>query len=519
MSQAQAPAAVPAEKTFCPPERRKWALRAAILASALGFIDGSVTAIATPAIRADLDASLVDVQWIANAYMLTLSALLLVGGAAGDAFGLRRTFMSGIVLFVAASLACAAAPDPWTLILARALQGLGAAIMVPGSLALIAKTYPREERGAAIGAWAAASALTTALGPVLGGFVLSGFGDWAWRLIFAVNLPLGGLALLMLAKVPADRPETRKKLDLAGAALATLALGLLAWGLTGGEGEGGGGSPVWWPALLAGAALLVAFVLWERRTPAPMVKLDLFRNRAFAGANLATFFLYAGLSAVLFFLPMLVISAWGVSEAQTSLLILPFSLVVGLLSGFSGRLADRIGPRIPIAAGSLLVAMAFVGWGFLALADGRNFWAAAVPLMLLFGVGMGLVVSPLSAAVMGAVEDVDTGSASGVNNAVSRVAGLFAVAAFGTLAAQVHGAWLASASLPPENLPGFGAPAPGNAASRAAWVQASGAGFSALAFSCAALAALAALIAWVSVPGRRERPSLPEREEPAASPL
>src|SRR5688500_9564096 len=219
--------------TFCPHSRRRFVLIAAILASALGFIDGSVVSIAIPAIRADLGATLADAQWISNAYALTLSALILAGGAAGDNFGLRRTFVAGIVLFVVASLACAAAPGAASLIVARAVQGIGAAIMVPGSLAIIAKAYPKKERGRAIGIWAASSALTTALGPVIGGVLLSSFDDSVWRWIFAVNLPLGGLAIYFLAaKVPADAPGATRALDLGGAALATASLGALAYGFT-----------------------------------------------------------------------------------------------------------------------------------------------------------------------------------------------------------------------------------------------------------------------------------------------
>ncbi|TIW32040.1 MAG: MFS transporter, partial [Mesorhizobium sp.] len=218
-----------ANGTFCPRTRRRYVLIAAILASALGFIDGSVLAIAMPALRENLGASLAEAQWISNAYALTLSALILAGGAAGDRFGLRRAFVTGIALFIATSLACALAPNAGVLIAFRAIQGVGAAIMVPGSLAIIAKAYPKKERGRAIGIWAAASALTTALGPVLGGLVLSTFGNGIWRAIFAINLPLGLISIyLLLAKVPADEPTEERSLDLGGAGLATLAFGLLA---------------------------------------------------------------------------------------------------------------------------------------------------------------------------------------------------------------------------------------------------------------------------------------------------
>ncbi|RUW98426.1 MFS transporter, partial [Mesorhizobium sp. M8A.F.Ca.ET.059.01.1.1] len=284
-----------ANGTFCPQSQRRYVLVAAILASALGFIDGSILAIAMPAIRVNLGASLAEAQWISNAYALTLSALILAGGAAGDRFGLRRAFVAGIALFVAASLACALAPNAVVLIAFRALQGTGAAIMVPGSLAIIAKAYPKKERGRAIGIWAAASALTTALGPVLGGLVLSAFGDGIWRAIFAVNLPLGLISIyLLLAKIPADAPTQKRSLDLAGGALATLAFGALAYGLT--SMSASGESRMAGPTIAAGAVLLVVFTLFERRQREPMIDLSLFRIGAFAGANVATFFLYFALS-------------------------------------------------------------------------------------------------------------------------------------------------------------------------------------------------------------------------------
>ena len=290
--------------TFCPQSRRRFVLIAAILASALGFIDGSVVSIAIPTIRADLAATLADAQWISNAYALTLSALILVGGAAGDNFGLHRTFVAGVAVFVLASLGCAIAPGPALLIAARAIQGVGAAIMVPGSLAIIAKAYPKKERGRAIGIWAASSALTMALGPVIGGLLSPAFDDSIWRVIFAINLPLGGVAIyLLLAKVPADKPSEKRKLDLGGAAIATLGLGALAYGLTALSAEGSGSTAARSSALiLAGLVLFAGFVVWELRQRDPMVNLSLFRIGAFSGANVATFFLYFALSGVLFFL-------------------------------------------------------------------------------------------------------------------------------------------------------------------------------------------------------------------------
>ncbi|TGQ45928.1 MULTISPECIES: MFS transporter [unclassified Mesorhizobium] len=486
---------------FCPQARRRFVLIAAILASALGFIDGSILAIATPAIRVDLGASLAEAQWISNAYALTLSALILAGGAAGDRFGLRRAFVAGIALFIAASLACAVAPNPGVLIAFRAIQGIGAAVMVPGSLAIIAKAYPKNERGRAIGIWAAASALTTALGPVLGGFVLSTFGDGVWRAIFAINLPLGLISIyLLLARVPADAPTEKRSLDLGGAGLATLAFGALAYGLTSmsakGEGQMSG------PSIAAGAVLLIAFIVFERRQREPMIDLSLFRIGAFAGANVATFFLYFALSANLFYLPMLLIAGWRLSTAEVGFIFLPLSALIALLSGPVGHWSDRIGPRFPIASGSLVVAFAFAGLALLAYVGIHNFWAGVFPLMALMGFGMALVVSPLSTAIMTAVEDKDTGAASGINNAVSRIGGLIAVAAMGSLAAWIYAAGLNTGAA--SGIPDFGEPAPAGLAADldAARVAASDAAFAVIAAVTALLCLLSAVIAWATVSGQ-----------------
>ncbi len=499
------------ESSFCPRPVRPFVLVAAILASAMGFIDGSVVSIAIPAIRTDLGASLADAEWVSNAYMLALSAVILVGGAAGDRFGLRRTFASGIGLFVAASLAAAAAPGVVSLVVARGIQGLGAAFMVPASLAIIAKAFPRDQRGRAIGLWIAASALTTSLGPVVGGFILSVPVDSVWRVIFAVNLPLGGAAIfLLLAKVPADRPAGHRRLDLAGAVLAVLAFGTLAYGLTASTVQAAPWGGLLTPVCLAAAAvLLAAFVLWESRNPQPMVALSLFRIPTFAGANAVTFFLYVALSGNLFYLPMLLIAGWGLSAATVGFIFLPMSGAIALLSGPVGRLADRIGPRLPMTVGSGCAMLAFSGMAVAIGAHVHVFWTAVWPLMLLFGLGMGLVVTPLSTAVMMAVEDKDSGSASGINNALARVAGLVAVAAMGVVAALVYRSQLgAQAGI----LPGFGEPAQGlGAAADALRIAAGDAAFSAVAWCHSALAALAALISWFTVPG--SKPPKKQRSE------
>ncbi len=419
---------------FCAPQARKYVLVAAILASALGFIDGTVVAIAMPAIRETLGATLAQAQWVHNAYMLTLSALILVGGAAGDRFGLARVFSLGIAAFVVASLLCAIAPNATFLIIMRAIQGIGAAIMVPGSMAIIARAYPEEERGRAIGIWAAASALTTALGPIIGGLALSIGGPDMWRWIFAVNLPLGGLALyLLLTRVNADPAQPETPIDYAGALLIVAALLALAWGLTSLQHGADGQIALW---IAAGTAFMIAFVIVEARISYPMMPLDLFAVRNFWVVNLMCFTLYGALNIVLFFLPMTLIAGWGISEIVAAAAFAPLTIFIAVLSARTGALADKVGPRPLLALGSLIVAL---GYGVMALvAPGQEFLTGILPAMCIVGLGMAMVVAPFSTAVMAAVEKNRAGIASGVNNAVTRLAGLIWVAAVGGLAAQSY---------------------------------------------------------------------------------
>ncbi|WP_378948414.1 MFS transporter [Mesorhizobium sp. ANAO-SY3R2] len=482
---------------FCPPEARRYVLVSAILASSMGFIDGSVVSLAMPVIREDLGATLVDAQWISNAYMLFLSALVLLGGAAGDVFGVRNIFAAGIALFMVTSAACALAVDAEMLIVMRAAQGIGAALMVPGSLAIIAKSYPSETRGQAIGRWAAFSSLTTAMGPFVGGMVLSFGAEWMWRLIFAINVPIGLVALGMIfAKVPRDRPSSKRRLDIAGAVLATVGLGLMAWGLTafGLPVEMRSVSPWAWIAL--GALIFAGFILWEGQARAPMVKLGLFASRAFTGANLYTLILFFAFNAVLFFLPMTVISGWGTTAWEASLLFLPLSLFIAALSSFSGRLADAIGPRWPLTIGAVLVGISYAG---LALTMPlMMLWEVTFPILLLKGLGMAIVVSPVSAAVMRATPEEDTGLASGINNALARAAGLMAVASLGAVAGVVFADVLGTAAPGAE----FGAytSAPLDGAAEALRVAATNRAFEAIAAISAAMCFVAALVAWLTQP-------------------
>ena len=479
--------------SFCPPGNRPYVLVAAILASSMGFIDSSVLSIATPAIRADLGASLGDAQWFSNAYLLFLSSLLLIGGAAGDRFGLRNVFALGIALFVAASLLCSVAPGPLFLIVARAVQGMGAALMVPGSLAIIAKAYPRDERGKAIGLWSSFSSLTTILGPVVGGLVLTGLGDWSGRLVFAINLRLGGIALALLYRgVPPDRPEADRRLDPLGGTLVTIGLLLVAFGLTGSDGDA---APISHILTYGGVGVLVllGFLWWERRARAPMLPLQYFGNVAFSGAQGLTFALYFALAAVTFFLPMTMIGGWGVTAAEVSIAFLPFGIALTILSPFAGRLADRVGPGPMIAAGAVIVAIAFALLGL--LAPLHSVWLGVLPVIVLMGIGMSAVVSPLSTAVMTSVTDRDTGLASGVNNAVARVAGLLAIALMGGVAAFVFERALGGVAELPLFF-GLLPDAPLSPEAETMRLAANDAAFAAIAYSNAALALISAGIAW-----------------------
>ncbi len=423
--------------SLCAPEARKFILIAAILASSLGFIDGSMVAIALPAMRASLDGTLAHAQWISNAYMLSLSALILVGGTAGDRFGLVRVFGLGIAIFVVASMGCAFAGSAEFLIGARAAQGLGAALMVPGSLALVSRAYPEKERGRAIGIWAAAAAMTSALGPIIGGVVLTAGGDEVWRWIFAINLPLGGFALYLLFKhVQQDPAQPERGLDIPGALFATLGLGLIAWALSSAEHSQGYDLNT----VIIGSIGLSAFLIFlfiEARSPHPMMPLSIFTNLGFSAANLISFCVYFAFSAILFYLPMTVIGGWGVTELETAAAYAPLSIFIAALSGLSGKLADRYGAAPLLIAGSLVLSL---GYAALAIViPSQNFWGAVLPAMCFQGIGMGLTVAPLSTAVMGSVRSDSTGTASGINNAVTRMAGLIAVAAMGSVVVMAYG--------------------------------------------------------------------------------
>jgi len=436
-----------ASATASDPLARACVLAATIAASAMVFVDATVVHVALPVLQHGLGASPAQLQWIVNAYTLLLGALLLLGGAAGDRFGRRRVFCLGLGVFGLASLACALAPDAGWLIAARALQGLGGALLVPGSLAIISASFPRSERGRAIGTWAAASALTTAAGPALGGWLIELL---SWRAVFWLNLPLAALALgLALRAVPADPPAPdgrERPLDWPGALLAVGGFGALTYGLIAlGEGAAGARPAV---TIAAGLLLLLVFLAQEVRARAPMMPLGLFRSRAFAVANLLTLLLYAALIGTLFLLPFLLMRVQGYGPAAAGSALLPFSLLIATLSRPAGALLDRQGPRRMLTLGPLLAA---AGIALLALpGPGAGYWSGYLPGLLLLGLGMAACVAPLTTTVMNAVDDAAAGTASGINNAASRIAGLVAVALVGAMALRLFPPALQAALAPLE---------------------------------------------------------------------
>ncbi|WP_336800714.1 DHA2 family efflux MFS transporter permease subunit [Kaistia sp. MMO-174] len=481
-------------------------LVATILASGMAFMDGSIITVGLPAIRANLGASFDEAQWTSNAYTLTLAAFTLLGGAAGDAYGLRRVFMLGIALFGLASAACGFAWSPESLILARAIQGVGGALMVPGSLALISAHYPPEIRGRAIGTWAAASSIAPAIGPILGGALVD---LGSWRALFLMNVPIAVVAWLVCRyQVPADRRVAAIRMDWIGGACAVVGLGVLTYGLTE-IGAGAGGIHVELAAglALAGAAVLVVFILWEALAPAPMMPLGLFASRMFSGVNVLTLLLYFALAGALFFLPTALIQAHRYPAALAGSVFLPFVIVMALLSRFGGGLSDRLGVRPCLTVGPILTGISFLLLAP-AVSDGR-FWPALVPVMLLMGLGMGITVAPLSTAVMNAAPEARRGAASGINNAVARVAGLIAVASLGIAVSHGFDGVLAAADGDAARLvrqAGFGGALPATdgvdmAALRSLWEQATIAGFSAIAMVCGVFALAGGVVGWIFTGG------------------
>lgn len=426
-------AALPtAAATPCPKARARWILAATILGSSMAFIDGTVVNVALPALQSDLNATAADVQWVIESYTLLLSAFLLVGGSLGDQYGRRRLFIIGVALFALGSAACGFAGNIRQLILARGLQGFGAALLVPGSLALISNSFSKEQRGRAIGTWSGLSAMTTALGPVLGGWLID---HVSWRAVFFINLPIAVLVILIsLRYVVESRSHRNGEIDLPGVIVAVAGLGALVYGLIEASQHGFDDRRII-IVLAAAAALIALFIFIEARRAHPMLPLTLFRSPIFSGTNLLTFFLYGALGGTLFFLPLNLIQVQHYSTTAAGAALLPFVLLISLVSRWSGKLVERYGPRLPLMIGPAIVALGYL----LFIIPGVNarYWTHFFPPITILGLGMALTVAPLTTTVMSSIPQDKAGLASGVNNAITRVAALIAVAVFGIVMMHV----------------------------------------------------------------------------------
>lgn len=412
------------------PSSRRMVLTACVLASSMAFIDATALPVALPRLRADFGADLASVQWVLNGYMLALASLTLIGGALADVYGKARMLMLGCILFGLASAACALAPSPALLIAARVMQGTAAAIVTPASLALIGATYPRAERNRAIGVWAAASALTTAGGPVLGGWLTEKFG---WPSVFWINPPLALVAVGILLVLAPNDGRIERRFDVIGAAILASALGALTWALSqigSGEAQAAADAPVRMGTaitIVAGLGIigLAAYAFWERQSEHPMTPPRLVANRAFLGLNVATLMIYAGVSIMFFLLPFDLVDRRALPATDAGLAFLPFALSVGLLSRVFGGLADKVGARAMLIAGPAGAAFAYV---WMALGQEESLMLGVIVPMTLLGLSFAVLVAPLTASVMSSVDQTDEGLASGINNAASRIAQLAGVA-------------------------------------------------------------------------------------------
>jgi EmrB/QacA subfamily drug resistance transporter len=490
-----------------------WVLAATILGSSMAFIDNSVVGVALPVVQQALRATVSAAQWVAELNTLLLGTLILLGGSLGDVLGRRRVFSWGVGLLAAGSLWAALVPSMGQLIAARGVSGIGSALLVPNSLALIGATFDGPARGRAVGTWSGLTSAVSALAPVLAGWLTE---EVSWRAVFAINLPLAaavlGIAWLRMTRDTAA--EERHTLDLPGAALATLGLGGLVFGLIEGPVRGWGAGVVI-GALVAGVVFLVLFILREGRAAAPMVPLGLFRSRTFSGVNLLTVLLYGALYTALFYVPFNMIQVQGYTATAAGAAFLPVTVLLIVLSRWAGGLSERIGPRLLLTVGPLLAALGMAL--FAAPGVGGSYWTTFFPPAVILGLGMGLLVAPLTSTVLGSVRREHTGVASGVNNTASRVGGLVAIAALGILLTQTFAARLderlaavdapaeakeavaaqwrdLAAAQPPEDLP-----EETRAALQGAIAESYVDGFRLAMLACGAMGLLGTLAAWVLV--------------------
>jgi EmrB/QacA subfamily drug resistance transporter len=462
--------------------RGRWVLFATVLGSSLAFIDSTVVNIALPAIGRDLGADAAGLQWTVNGYALSLASLILLGGSLGDRFGRRRVFLIGVAWFAAASLLCGLAPNVEALIAARVLQGIGGALLTPGALAILEASFAPEDRSRAIGAWSGLAGIGGALGPFLGGWLVE-VADW--RLIFLINVPLAAGVLWVTARhVPESRnPAAAHEIDVTGVLTGAAGLGGLTYGFTAWPMHGPGSLQVL-VSLAVGVLGLAAFVVVERRSAHPMLPLGIFSSRPFTGANLVTFLVYAASGGVFFLVVLNLQVVAGFSPLTGGIALLPVTVLMLALSARAGALGQRIGPRIPMTAGPIVCAAGLVMLSF--VGAGASYWTRVLPAVIVFGLGLSLLVAPLTATALGALEDRYAGIASGVNNAVARAAGLLAVAVLPLAAGLGGGSLTEASSLQPVYRNSM--------------------------LICAALMVAGAIVAWILVPSR-----LPAHPEPCYS--